>query len=62
MHHHHLASLVALWISLFTAMAGATFAILVGIRESRRPTAKAFDFAASARRIRTAPIPPRDRA
>jgi hypothetical protein len=64
MDHHHAASLVAAitgaWVPLLAGMIGAGVAIFAGIWSARRHPARGFDFAASARRIRAMPPPPRD--
>jgi len=64
MHYHHIALSVALsvaiWVSLFASTVGAYIAIFAGVRSAKHPQARRFDFAASARRIRTMPIPARN--
>jgi hypothetical protein len=66
MDHHHAASLIAViagaWVSLLAGMVGAGIAIFAGIWSARHHPARGFDFAASARRIRAMPVPPRDDA
>jgi hypothetical protein len=57
--HHHLALSFATWISITCSLAGGMFAIAAGLY-ARQHKPQAFDFAASARRIRTRPIPGRD--
>jgi len=47
---------------MFFSMLGAGIAIFFGIWRSKHPQPRGFDFAASARRIRTTPIPARDDA
>ncbi|HLY77952.1 MAG TPA: hypothetical protein VKQ70_01165 [Caulobacteraceae bacterium] len=59
MDHHHVWPSVALWVSLLCSMAGAFVAIFAGLWSAKHPRPRGFDFAASARRIRTMPIPPR---
>jgi ABC-type dipeptide/oligopeptide/nickel transport system permease component len=61
MDHHHLALSVAVWVSFFASMLGAGIAIFAGIWSAKHPS-RGFDFVASARRIRTMPIPARDDA
>jgi hypothetical protein len=58
MSHHHIASFVAIFAGLF----GAGIAIFAGALSARRPGTAAFDFTASARRIRARAIPARHRA
>ena len=62
MDHHHLARTVAIWVSLLAGTGGASIAIFVGLWSAKRPGARGFDFAASARRVRTSPIPARNDA
>ena len=62
MDHHQLARAIAIWVSLLAGMGGAGIAIYVGLWSAKHPGARGFDFAASARRIRTAPIPARNDA
>jgi len=62
MHHHHIAPFVAIWVSIFAGTAGAAVAIFAGIWTAKHPGSRGFDFVASARRIRTMPIPAKDDA
>ena len=57
--HHPFALSFATWISITCSLAGAMFAIVAGIY-ARKHKPQSFDFAASARRIRTRPVPGRD--
>ena len=59
---HHLALSVAIWVSMLASMVGAGLAIFAGLWTAKHPRARGFDFVASARRIRTMPIPTRDQA
>jgi len=59
-HHHHLAVLVAIWVSIFASTVGAFIAIFAGIWSAKHPKVQGFDFVASALRIRAMPIPARD--
>jgi hypothetical protein len=56
MQHHLLATQVALWVSMFASAIGAAFAMFAALWSAKHPGPRAFDFAASARRIRTRPI------
>jgi hypothetical protein len=60
MDHHHIASLVAIWASVFASMAGAGLAIFAGLWSAQRRGSQSFDAIASARRIRTMPIRARE--
>jgi|HubBroStandDraft_2_1064218.scaffolds.fasta_scaffold79280_5 hypothetical protein len=62
LHHLLAAPSFAVWVSMFFSMLGAGIAIFFGIWRSKHPQPRGFDFAASARRIRTTPIPARDDA
>jgi len=62
MQHHHLAQAVAIWVSLFASTLGAGIAIFAGLWSAKHRGTRGFDFVASARRIRTMPIPARDDA
>jgi hypothetical protein len=64
MDHHPAASLIwviaGAWVPFVAGMVGAGVAIFAGIWSARRHPPRGFDFAASARRIRAMPVPPRD--
>jgi deoxycytidine triphosphate deaminase len=62
MHHHHIAPLVAVWVSIFSSLAGAGFAIFAAVWSAKHRGPRAFDAVASARRIRAMPIRARDPA
>ena len=58
MSHHHLAPValwIAVWVSVLASLAGGGLAIFLAIWSSN-PRPRGFDFAASARRIRTMSI------
>jgi hypothetical protein len=56
MHPHQVGSLVAVGVSMFCA----AVAIFIVMLNARRSQSRDFDFAASARRIRAMPVPPKD--
>jgi len=59
MHHHH-ASFVGIWVSMFASAAGGLTALFCGVWSARHPGSQGFDFIASARRIRARSASARD--
>jgi hypothetical protein len=60
--HHYAAPGIAFWLSISASLTGAAIAIAAGVWRGKRPPPQGFDFIASARRIRTAPVEARDDA